>query len=415
MVDQMKREHKKGKHPQKALTATTIRHLVKSGKPGKFADGNGLYLWVNENGSKKWVWRTTIGGKRCELGVGGNDVSLAEARDTVEELAIKLRRGEDIRAQRKQEKITVLTFEDAARVVHELHSPTWKNPKHAAQWISTLEDYAFPVLGSLPVKEVKQEHITKVLAPIWLKKPETAKRVRQRVGSVLEWAKNKEHRSDNPISALSVKTKTLARQPKATHHAALKHAEVPKFIAELRAFKESAEIIKLGLEFTILTAARTGEVRYAPPREIVGNDWIIPEERMKAGNEHWVPLSPRCIEILKQAAELAGPEAKYLFPNPRTGEALSENAFLQLLDRMGKKGAFTVHGFRSSFRDWAADKTNCPMRVAEAALAHGISDKTRAAYERTNHVERRTELMETWAVHCTQSGSVVPFSRRRKR
>jgi len=417
MVDQMKHEHKKGKHPQKALSATTIRHLVKSGKPGKYTDGNGLQLVVNENGTKKWVWRTTIYGKRRELGVGGDNVSLAEARDTVEELALKLRRGEDILTQRREERVIVPSFKEAAKALHEHYKPSWKNPKHAAQWINTLSDYAFPVFGDLPVNEVSSNHVLKALNPIWNDKPETGRRVRQRIGAVLDWAKAKQYRDgDNPINLVSPKTRALAKQTRApTHLAALPYAQIPDFVTELRGFEESAEIIRLGLEFTILTAVRSGEVRQAHPGEIVGSDWIIPKERMKAKREHRVPLSPRCLEILEQAATLAGPEPKYLFPNPRTGKALSENAFLQLLDQMGRKGKFTVHGFRSSFRDWAAETTSYPAEVAEAALAHTIRNKVEAAYRRTDHLEQRRKLMETWTVHCTQSGSVVPFSRRRER
>jgi integrase len=411
----MKKGQQPSKHPHKALSATGIRQLVKSGKPGKFADGNGLYLVISHNGTKKWVWRTTIGGRRRELGVGGDNVSLAEARDTAAELALKLRRGEDILTQRREERIAIPSFKESAYAAHEHHSQEWKNAKHGAQWINTLRDYAFPVFGDLPVNEVETDHVMKALTPIWHEKPETAKRVRQRIGAVLDWATVHKHRSgENPIASASPKRGGLAKQSAGVkHHAALPYSQIPEFIDQVHGLDESAEIIRLGLEFTILTAARTGEVRYAQTQEVQGKDWIIPAERMKAKRAHRVPLSIRSREILKQAALIAGPASDYLFPNPRTGKPLSENAFLQLLDQMGKKGVITVHGFRSSFRDWASEKTRYPSEVSEAALAHTIRNKVEAAYRRTDHLEARRELMETWAVHCTQSGSVVPFSRQR--
>ena len=414
-MSKMKKGQQPSKHPHKALSATGIRQLVKSGKPGKFADGNGLYLVISHNGTKKWVWRTTIGGRRRELGVGGDNVSLAEARDTAAELALKLRRGEDILTQRREERIAIPSFKESAYAAHEHHSQEWKNAKHGAQWINTLRDYAFPVFGDLPVNEVETDHVMKALTPIWHEKPETAKRVRQRIGAVLDWATVHKHRSgENPIASASPKRGGLAKQSAGVkHHAALPYSQIPEFIDQVHGLDESAEIIRLGLEFTILTAARTGEVRYAQTQEIQGKDWIIPAERMKAKRAHRVPLSIRSREILKQAALIAGPASDYLFPNPRTGKPLSENAFLQLLDQMGKKGVITVHGFRSSFRDWAAEKTRYPAEVVEAALAHTIRNKVEAAYHRTDHLEARRELMETWAVHCTQSGSVVPFSRQR--
>ena len=414
-MSKMRKGQQPSKHPHKALSATGIRQLVKSGKPGKFADGNGLYLVISHNGTKKWVWRTTIGGKRRELGVGGDNVSLAEARDTAAELALKLRRGEDILTQRREERIAIPSFKESAYAAHEHHSQEWKNAKHGAQWINTLRDYAFPVFGDLPVNEVETDHVMKALTPIWHEKPETAKRVRQRIGAVLDWATVYKHRSgENPIASASPKRGGLAKQSAGVkHHAALPYSQIPEFIGQVHALDESAEIIRLGIEFTILTAARTGEVRYAQTQEVQGKDWIIPAERMKAKREHRVPLSIRSREILKQAALIAGPASDYLFPNPRTGKPLSENAFLQLLDQMGKKGVITVHGFRSSFRDWASEKTRYPSEVSEAALAHTIRNKVEAAYRRTDHLEARRELMETWAVHCTQSGSVVPFSRRR--
>lgn len=408
----MPKSKKTGKHPSKALSAVKVRNLTTQGIAGKYADGNGLYLVVAENGTKKWVWRTTIRGRRRELGVGGDNVPLSEARDTVEELALKMRRGEDILTQRRRERVNIPSFKEAAEALHEHYKPNWKNPKHAAQWINTLKDYAYPVFGDLPVNEIDSSHVLKVLNPIWNDKPETAKRVRQRIGAVLDWAKAKQYREgDNPIALVSPKTRALAKQTgAATHLAALPYTQISAFITEVRAFEDSAEIIRLGLEFTILTAVRSGEVRQARPEEIVGSDWIIPASRMKAKREHRVPLSPRCLEILKRAAELAGPEPEYIFPNPRSGKALSENAFLQLLDQMGKKGKFTVHGFRSSFRDWAAEKTSYPAEVAEAALAHTIRNKVEAAYRRTDHLEQRRKLMEAWAAYCCRAGKVVPFA-----
>ena len=294
-MSKMKKGQQPSKHPHKALSATGIRQLVKSGKPGKFADGNGLYLVISHNGTKKWVWRTTIGGRRRELGVGGDNVSLAEARDTAAELALKLRRGEDILTQRREERIAIPSFKESAYAAHEHHSQEWKNAKHGAQWINTLRDYAFPVFGDLPVNEVETDHVMKALTPIWHEKPETAKRVRQRIGAVLDWATVYKHRSgENPIASASPKRGGLAKQSAGVkHHAALPYSQIPEFIGQVHALNESAEIMRLGLEFTILTAARTGEVRYAQTQEVQGKDWIIPAERMKAKREHRVPLSIR--------------------------------------------------------------------------------------------------------------------------
>lgn len=403
----MTNKMKQGQHPHKALSVAKIRQLI---KPGKYADGDGLYLVISKSGTRKWIWRAVISGKRRELGVGGHSTSLAEARDAAQELSLNHRRGHDILDQRRKMKRSIPNFKDAAILVHAHHKDSWKNPKHSAQWINTLTTYAFPIFGSVGVDQVDTDHILRALAPIWHEKPETAKRVRQRIGKVLDWAKAKKYRvGENPINLVSVDNRVLAKQPQEPKHlAALPYSDIPIFMEELRQFSQSSEIIRLALEFTILNAVRTGEVRLSRRDELANGIWTIPAEKMKANKEHRVPLSKRSLEIVDRAIEISG-NNDLLFPNPRSGRPLSENSLLQLVKNMGKKGQFTVHGFRSSFRDWCAEKTNFPAEVAEAALAHSIRNKVEAAYRRTDHLEQRRLLMNSWDSHCCRSSEVLPF------
>jgi integrase len=290
------------------------------------------------------------------------------------------------------------TFSEAAKIVHEEHQSTWKNKKHAAQWIKTLETYAYPVLKDTPVCDIGSPEVQAVLSPIWLAKPETARRVRQRIGTVLDWAKVAGHRTgDNPITGVS---KGLPTQPKAQQHfAALPYGKLPTFVRELRG-SNSGKLTRLALEFLILTATRTSEVLLANWYEIdlETKSWTIPAERMKAGKPFRVPLSPRCIALLREVREMSGQDG-LLFPGQKPGKPLSNNIFLITLRRMGKK--CTGHGFRSTFRDWAAEKTNFSRQVCEMALAHTVADKTEAAYLRGDLFDKRRELMDTWADYVT--------------
>ncbi|MCH9027048.1 MAG: integrase arm-type DNA-binding domain-containing protein [Proteobacteria bacterium] len=382
----------RGPHPHKALTATAVRALK---KPGKYADGNGLYLIVDVSGSKRWELRTVVQRRRRDIGLGGLTlVSLAEAREEAACMRKTARKGGDPLVERRKASAQIPTFKEAAILVHEEHSATWKNKKHAAQWIKTLKEYTFPLFGDRSVDLVDTPDVLNALSKIWLTKPETARRVRQRIGTVLDWAKAAGHRTgDNPINGI---VKGLPNQPKKQkHHAALPYSEVNSFIRKLGK-ADANESTRLAFEFLILTATRTSEVILAKWSEIEAEKetWTIPSERMKAGRKFRVPLSQRCIEILAQAKELSygGP---YIFPGRSEKKPLSTMVFLMMIRRMGKE--ITAHGFRSSFRDWAAELTNFSREVCEMALAHTVSDKVEAAYLRGDLFDKRRQLMDTWA------------------
>tara|TARA_B110000881_G_C18547621_1_gene502135 strand:+ start:192 stop:1403 length:1212 start_codon:yes stop_codon:yes gene_type:complete len=392
-----------GKQKQNRLSAVRVRSLTKA---GRYLDGNGLYLNVQPSGAKRWFLRVVVMGRRRDFGLGGlSVVSLAEAREEATKLRKIVQQNGDPLAEREKEKSIVLTFKEAAREVHKIHSATWKNDKHKKQWITTLENYVFPTFGSLHVDNIGTPEILSVLNPIWLTKPETARRVRQRIHTVLEWAKASGFRSgDNPVDGIS---KILPKQPVSKkHHTALPYKEVPIFIKSLRSINAEG-IAPLAFEFLILTATRTSEVLNATWDEINLEDktWTIPDSRMKNKREHRIPLQPRLIEILEEARKLSG-GSLYIFPNPHTGKPLSTMVFLMLLRRM--KQDITAHGFRSSFRDWASERTNIPRDVCEAALAHSLKDKTEAAYKRTDLFDKRRELMELWTKFATEEhGEVI--------
>jgi integrase len=339
--------------------------------------------------------RTVVQSRRKDIGLGGLSlVSLAEAREEAASMRKIARKGGNPLEVRQKANAQMPTFKQAAITVHEEHLPTWKNKKHAAQWISSLKHYAFPSFGDRPVDQVGTADVLNALSKIWLTKAETARRVRQRIGTVLDWAKVAGYRSgDNPINGIA---KGLPKQPnKVKHHAALPYLEVSSFINELGK-SDSNESTRLAFEFLILTATRTSEVILAEWSEIdlQVRAWTIPAERMKAGTTHRVPLSNRCIEVLQQAKEISdgGP---YIFPGRSGNKPLSNMVFMQMIRRMGME--ITAHGFRSSFRDWAAERTNFPREVCEVALAHTVSDKVEAAYLRGDLFDKRRQLMDTWA------------------
>jgi integrase len=385
------------KHPEKALSPIKIRNA----KPGKYADGNGLYLIVDDSGAKRWVLRTVIHGKRREIGLGGFSVTpIVEAREEAARLRKIARTNGDPLEERRRERIITPVFEAVAREVHTSHSLSFRNPKHAAQWITTLETYAFPTMGKIPVDKVESKEILAVLSPIWTAKPETARRVKQRMKTIFDYAKAKGWRSsDNPVEGIS---RVLPKHNGKTkeHFAALPFAQVAKFIQALRASK-IYESIKLAFEFLILTASRTSEVIYAKWDEIDldAKVWTVPAERMKAKVEHKVPLSARCIAILK-AAKAMSFGGEFIFPGRKHAQALSNMAFLMALRQM-ERTDITAHGFRSSFRDWAEEKTNTQRSVVEAALAHTVENKVEAAYLRTTLFDKRQRLMDSWSAFAT--------------
>lgn len=388
------------RRPEKALTAQAVKAAT---APGKYFDGHGLYLRIDANGSRFWVQRITIRGKRCELGLGAPSlVSLAEARAKALENRKLARMGGDP-LQAKREAQAVLTFEEAARKVHALHKPTWRNEKHAAQFLATLETYAFPRLGKLKVQDISTADVLAVLMPIWTAIPETARRVRQRIGAVMKWAIAQGWRQDNPAENIS---RALPKVSKAQdHRKALPYGEVSGCIAAVQA-SGAGLATKLALEFLVLTAARSGEVRDARWEEIdlTAEVWEIPSQRMKMKRPHRVPLSPRAIAILAQAKALADGSG-LVFPGTKTGRPLSDMTLSKLVKELGF--AADVHGFRTSFRMWAQERTSYPREVAEAALAHLTGDAVERAYARSDVFDKRRKMMGAWAAFLAQDSAKV--------
>ena len=396
----------KGAHPDKRLTAVAVRNAR---RPGRYADGNGLYLFVDDSGAKRWLLRTVVFGKRRDIGLGSiRLVTLAEAREQATALRKLARKGGDPLAERQRVRVTVPTFKEAALKVHATHSAGFRNKKHKADWLNSLEMHAFPHFGNLRVDTITSANVLSALGEIWQKRPETARRVRQRLRTVFDWAKASGFRSgDNPIDG--VKNVLPRHKSGQAHHAALPYDEVPAFVATLRKI-DAMEITKLAFEFLILTAARTSEIIGARWDEIdrQGRCWTVPAGRIKAGREHRVPLSPRCVELLERAAALAG-DSPYVFPGRNPQRPLSNTVFLMLLRRLGRDD-ITGHGFRSSFRDWSEERARVPRGVSEAALAHVVRDRTEAAYLRTDLFEQRRDLMNRWAAFVTTARSnVVPL------
>jgi integrase len=375
------------------LSATAVKA---ASRPGRMGDGDGLFLLVQPGGSKSWVCRVQKNGNRRDFGLGSTSkVSLALARERAREIRTWVEMGLDpIFERRKAEGIP--TFKEAAAKVLAAHRKTWRNEKHEGQWLRTLESYVFPYLGNVQVSEITGPMIRNVLSEIWLSKPETARRVRQRIGTVLDWAYASGYReTEAPMRAIS---KGLPRQPKKEgHFAAMPYAKVPAFILKLH---ERESFSRLALEFAILMAARSGEVRGAAWDEIDLEEklWTIPKERMKAQREHVVPLTKPAIRIIERCAQLRLHDCPLLFPGIRRNQPMSDMTLTKLLREM--KQPYTAHGFRSAFRDWASEETQHPSDVAEAALAHVVKDKTEAAYRRGNLLEKRRSLMDDWASFC---------------
>jgi len=405
----------------------SARTVATTNEPGRYGDGGGLYLQVGATGTKSWLFRFMLAGKSREMGLGSlADVSLSEARSAATEARKLVKAGTDPiehrdaerharQAAEALEKAKAMTFRQCAERFIEAHKAGWKNAKHAAQWPSTLETYAFPVFGDLPVQAVDLPMVLQVLEPIWTTKTETASRVRGRIEAVLDWATVRGFRQgDNPALWRGRLSHLLAARAKVQvveHHAALPYGEMGAFMAALRG---RDAVAARALEFTILTAARTGEVIGATWAEVDLDDavWIVPASRMKAGREHRVPLSEPALAILRTMAERRPGES--LFPSAR-GNPLSNMAMTMLLRRM-ERGDLTAHGFRSSFRDWAAERTAYASEVVEMALAHTVGNKVEAAYRRGDLFEKRRRLMDDWATFCATlpaeaGATVVPLRR----
>jgi len=388
-------------HKLNARTVATLR------KPGRHGDGGGLYLSISKDGRRRWVFLYNANGKLREMGLGSaQEVSLAEARGKAAS-ARKLRtEGFDPLTERQRPKAVVPTFGEAAeRFVTEME-PQFRNAKHVAQWRMTLNRYAAALVNK-PVDTITTEDVLAVLRPIWLEKNETASRLRGRIERVLDAAKAQGYRTgENPARWRGHLDHLLPRRQRLQrgHHAAMPVVEVPEFIAKLQA---RDAVGARALEFLILTAARSGEVLGAKWAEIdlAEKIWTVPASRMKAGREHRVPLSDRAIAILSEVASLGDEPNGYVFPSAKRGQPLSMMAMHMLLRRM--KDDVTVHGFRSSFRDWCGEISSFPREVAEAALAHVVGDATERAYRRGDALEKRRSLMEAWAQYCEHDTATI--------
>ncbi len=387
----------------------TSRAIQSNKIPGYYSDGGNLYLRISKELNKTWAFYYKKNGKRSELGFGSiNDVSLEQAREKAAELRKQLKNGVDPIEQKlrianeiKAQKAKYITFEQCAINYIESHKAGWKNKKHIQQWHNTLSQYTFPVFGDLEVKLVDTNLITKCLNPIWLTKNETAGRLRGRIEVILDWATAHGYREGlNPSRWKGHLDKLLAKPSKirtVKHHKALPFRDVTAFLNNLN---RQEGVSARCLEFTILTAARTGEAIGATWSEIdIENKiWIIPPIRMKAKREHRIPLSPSAIAILNKMLEFK--LSDYIFPGTKNG--LSNMSMSSVLKRM-EISDITVHGFRSTFRDWAAETTSYPGDVVEMALAHTIKNKTEEAYRRGDLLEKRSQLMEDWANFCSKT------------
>jgi integrase len=392
------------------LTPAAVRHAA---KPGLYGDGGGLWLNVGPNGNKSWLYRFMLDGRAREMGLGPlHTIGLAEARERARAARRLCLDGIDPidrkhaeRDARRLAAASAVSFKDCAAKYIAANRAGWRNAKHAWQWTATLEAHAFPVIGALPVSAIDTGHVTRILEPIWTAKPETASRVRGRIEAVLDYAATHRWRTgENPARWRGHLENVLPKRSKVRaveHHAALPWREIGAFMATL-AGQEG--IAAMALRFAILSAARTGEVIGARWSEIDMQHavWIIPAERMKAAREHRVPLSEPAMAVLREAGKLRSGD--FVFQGAKAGAGLSNMAMLVLLRRMGR-GDLTTHGFRSTFRDWAAE-TAKPADIAEAALAHVVGDKTVAAYQRGDLLDRRRRLMAQWAEFCARVAPV---------
>ncbi|MCK1586898.1 site-specific integrase [Bradyrhizobium sp. 169] len=387
--------------------ALNARQVVTLKEPGRYGDGHGLCLQITPRGAKSWLLRYERNGRERWMGLGPlHTVSLKEARERARKARQQLLDGLDPletrrveRAKAALEAAKTVTFKEAATAYFDAHQAKWKNSKHRAQFLSTLREYAFPKFGKLAVADIDLGSVLGVLEPIWPTKTETASRVRSRIEAVLDWAAVRKLRTgDNPArwkGHLQHVLPARTRLAKPQHHAALPYSDIPQFMAALR---QRDGIAARALEFTILTAARTGEMIGGQWAEVdlAAKTWTVPGKRMKAGREHRVPLSDRAIEILKSVPREK--DNPFIFIGPRAG-GLSNMAMAAVLRRMDR-AEVTVHGFRSTFRDWAAERTSYPNHVVEMALAHVVGNKVEAAYRRGDLFEKRRRLMTDWANYC---------------
>ena len=382
---------------------------AKNASPGKYEDGAGLRLVVSHSGSRRWVLRYTLHGNRREMGLGSFlEVSLAKARTKADEFRKQASEGIDPIESRLVEPLKIPTFTSCAAQFIRAHRRGWKNAKHARQWVSTMKTYARPVIGSKQVDIIKTEDILRVLSPIWTSKTETAKRVQGRIENIMDFASA--HKYCDPLNPARWRGHLDKLLPKPSrvktvvHHPAMPYTDLPDFMNEL---KLKSGISTNALQFLILTACRTGEVIKAEWSEIdiKAATWIIPASRMKARQEHRVPLSSQAIALLNSMPKIES--NPYVFPGARHGKPLSNMALLQVMRKMGygvsgDRGEYVPHGFRSSFRDWSGEVSSFPRDVAEMALAHVIENKVEAAYRRGDLFDKRRKMMQEWSDYCAK-------------
>lgn len=388
-----------------ALSGKLTKKLVENLGAGRHGDGSGLYLVVDPSGARRWIVRVVVKGQknkkgaplRTDFGLGGADiVTLNQARDRALEYRRMAKQGLNPRfdAARK-----VPTFEEVAQQVHIDRMPTWKNAKHGQQWINTLRDYAFPKIGRMPIDSIGQPEVMMCLTPIWTEKHETAKRLAQRIQTVLDVARSRGFRSgENPVTAIKDAGVLPKVKAKVKHHKAMVWQDVPSFYADLQARKAMAA---KALMFTCLTGSRTSEVLGLRWGEIdFGTQvWTCPAERMKTGEAHRVPLTGEMLSIIKPLKKLS---SVFVFEGQKRHKPLSNMSMLMLLRRMGVEGV-TVHGFRSTFRDWASEVANVPREVAEKSLAHSVGSDVERAYARSDLLEKRRTLMRDWSQFVASS------------
>ncbi|MEM9232212.1 MAG: integrase arm-type DNA-binding domain-containing protein [Pseudomonadota bacterium] len=392
------------------ISGKLTKRRVETLGPGRHGDGNGLYLVVDPSGARRWIVRVTVKGQRnrqgkplrTDFGLGGADVvTVQEARTKALEYRRLAKSGLNPRYNAKQD---IPTFEEVARQVHIERLPTWKNEKHGTQWINTLAEYTFQRIGRLPVSDIGQPEVLSCLMPIWTDKPETARRVAQRIGTVLDVARSRGFRAgENPVAAIRAAKVLPKVQKKPQHHAAMDWRDVPAFYADL---KGRSAMAAQALRFTCLTGSRTSEVLGAQWEEFDFDArlWTVPAARMKGGEEHRVPLTDEMLTILKPLKALG---SEVVFEGQKRHRPLSNMAMLMLLRRMKVEGV-TVHGFRSTFRDWAAEVAHAPREVAEMSLSHKVGSNVERAYARSDLLNRRRRLMDRWsAFACGESARIV--------
>ena len=405
----------------KQLKDLQIRRFT---KPGAYPDGEGLYLQVRESGAKDWFYRYEIAGKGRRKGLGAYPtVSLENAREVAHECRVLRKKGIDpvehfqrLEADKKLKEKKGLTFKECAEAYIESRKAEWKNEKHHYQWNRSLESYAYPTIGDLSVQDIDLGLILNVLEPIWRTKTETASRVRQRIEAILDWAKVRQYREgENPARWRGHLDKLLPspkKIQKVVHQPAMDYREVPAFYQALR---QERSVSKLALAFLVQTATRSKEAREAQWIEIdlKAKVWVVPGDRTKAGREHRIPLTDETLSILGDVKDFK--HDNFVFPGTRRGQGISDTSVRKQLQN--KHPRLTVHGFRSSFRDWCAEMTNYPRELAEKALGHVLQDKVEAAYQRGDLFEKRRKLMESWTDYCLKEqtdANVVPINKAAK-